>query len=70
MAWLPFARQRRQQRIGSTDPRAYIAGDYRNHDGSRGPEIAVADTRVHLGCNSHHHRIVKEQHGLLSPRGD
>jgi type IV secretion system protein VirD4 len=54
MAWLPFARQRRQQRIGSTDPRAYIAGDYRNPDGSRGPEIAVADTRVKIitGGNS------------------
>ena len=44
----------RQQVIGSADPRAFIAGDYRNRDGSRGAEIRIGDTRpkVIVGSNS------------------
>jgi len=55
MAWLPFARQRREQRvIGPTDPRAFSAGYFRNPDGSAGPEIRIGDTRlkVIVGGNS------------------
>jgi hypothetical protein len=44
----------RRQRIGSDDPRAFIAGDYRYPDGSKGAEIAIGDTRpkVIIGGNS------------------
>jgi type IV secretory pathway TraG/TraD family ATPase VirD4 len=49
---LPFSR--RAEVVGSSDPRAYIAGNIRNPDGSCGPEIRVADTRVkiNIGGNS------------------
>jgi hypothetical protein len=45
MAW-PFSR--RAKVIGSSDPRAYIAGDFRNPDGSIGPEIRVGDFKVKI----------------------
>lgn len=45
MAW-PFSR--RANVIGSTDPRAYIAGNYRFPNGSRGPEIRVGDFKVKI----------------------
>lgn len=49
---MTFSFRRRPQVIGSADPRAFIAGDYRNPDGSRGGEIRIGNTTVKILCGS------------------
>lgn len=62
---------RRQKVIGSSDPRAMVAGNYRYPDGSRGDPICVGDTRlkVIIGGNSSGKSSGLIYRNLLTRRG-
>src|SRR5271163_2630149 len=63
--------RRREKVIGSTDPRSYIAGNYRFPNGSLGPVIRVGDTKVKviIGGNGSGKGVGVIQRNALERRG-